>query len=178
MTRHSMFYGRGKLLGGSFVTNDVSDDQTSMAEICKRFFNNEPIPQDLQDKNYEYGSQDIKLDDGNTFDPLTREIISPNGEVIRVDLSAPDILSTIPITPNLDFVDPMIGVNECGTDIDTLYSLATDHARSVVRGYQLEQKAKTDAKLKASLELAKSRGLITEQLSEVNAPVVSDSSNS
>ncbi|CAJ0596440.1 unnamed protein product [Cylicocyclus nassatus] len=97
--------------GGSYNTNNVSDDKTSMSEIVKRFYNNEPIPEDMQTKNYEYGNEVTALDDGNTFDPLTREVSAPDGSVIRVDLSAPDILSQIPITPNLDYVDPMLGYN-------------------------------------------------------------------
>lgn len=170
MFRLNQFYGTQKTVGFSSITDNVSDDQTSMSEIVKRFFHNEPIPEDMQEKSFEYGSQDTILEDGNTFDPLTREVLSPDGSVIRVDLSAPDILSTIPITPNLDMIEPCLGVNECDMDIGVMYQDATERARAMVRGYQLEKQAQADAKLKASIDLAKSKGLITEEKTVVNAP--------
>ena len=173
MFRLKKFYGSQALNGYSIVTNNVSDDETSMSEIVKRFFNNEPIPQDMQDKNYEYGANDVVLEDGNTFDPLTREVLAPDGSVVRVDLSAPDILSTIPITPNLDMIEPCLGVNECDEDIGVMYEQATARARAMVRGYTLEKQAQADAKLKASLELAKQKGMIVEQ----NTPVTSTVTN-
>lgn len=180
MLRFQKYYGSQSLVGFCSLENNISDDETSMREIVKRFFNNEPIPEDLMEKNYEYGSEDTKLSDGNSFDPLTREVLGPDGSVIKVDLSAPDILSTIPITPNLDLVEECLGESECGEDISEMYYNATERARAMVRGYQAEMKSKNDEKLKAAVELAKSKGIISEDKVSVlspSAPLI-DSSNS
>lgn len=173
MSRLLNFYSSQSLVGYHSLEDDISDDETSMREIVKRFFNKEPLPEDSQEKNYEYGNEESNLPDGNSFDPLTREVLAPDGSVIKVDLSAPDILSTIPITPNLDLVEECLGLSECGEDINTMYSSATDRARAMVRGYQAEVKSKNDAKLKAAVDLAKSKGLITEDKSPVASPVAS-----
>lgn len=173
MSRLLNFYCSQRLVGFHSLVDEISDDETSMREIVKRFFNNEPIPEDLQEKNYEYGNEETNLPDGNSFDPLTREILAPDGSVIKVDLSAPDILSTIPITPNLDLIEECLGLSECGEDINNMYSSATERARAMVRGYQSEMKAKNDAKLKAAADLAKSKGLITEENTPVSSPVKS-----
>lgn len=180
MLRFQKYFGSQSLVGFYSPEDKISDDETSMREIVKRFFNNEPIPEDLQEKNYEYGIEDNKLPDGNFYDPLTREVLAPDGSVIKVDLSAPDILSTIPITPNLDLIEPCLGLSECGEDINEMYSHATERARAMVRGYEAEIKLKNDAKLKAAVELAKTKGMITENKIPVSNPDVpiSESSNS
>lgn len=180
MLRFQKYYGSQPIVGFYSLEDNISDDETSMREIVKRFFNNEPIPEDLQTKNYEYGNEDNKLSDGNSFDPLTREVLGPDGSVIKVDLSAPDILSTIPITPNLDLVEACLGESECGEDISKMYFNATERARAMVRGYQAEMESKNDAKLKAVVELAKSKGIISEDKVSVSSPSVplSESSNS
>lgn len=170
MLRFQKYYGSQSLVGFYSLEDNISDDETSMREIVKRFFNNEPIPEDMQEKNYEYGVEDTKLSDGNSFDPLTREVLAPDGSVIKVDLSAPDVLSTIPITPNLDLVEECLGISECGEDISEMYYNATERARSMVRGYQAEMKSKNDEKLKAAVEFAKSQGLITEDKVSVSSP--------
>lgn len=173
MLRFQKYYCSQSFVGFYSLEDNISDDETSMCEIVKRFFNNEPIPEDLQEKNYEYGNEDTKLSDGNSFDPLTREVLGPDGSVIKVDLTAPDILSTIPITPNLDLVEPCLGESECGEDISEMYYNATERARAMVRGYEAEMKSKNDEKLKAAVELAKSKGIITEDKVPVSSPSIS-----
>lgn len=127
-----------------FLESDISDDKTSMSEIVKRFTLGQEIPNDMTEKNYQYVNPE-KLDKSG------KPILDENGNIVSDEVLTDEVLSLIPLTPNLDSV--FLGDME---EMGELYASATDKARAYIRGKMLaQQKAQVENDLNTLNQLNK-----------------------
>lgn len=158
MLRLTKYYGKQEIIGSRQLENSASDDVTSMAEIVKRFFNNEPIPQTQEQENWQY-EDPVKLDENG------KPVYDSNGRMITEDVLTNETLELIPITPNLD-------EHEIVDDEDTnkFYDDATDRARAIVRQRNIElaeQKLKADNLTKENaIKIATENGYVKKEFTD------------